>query len=59
MLLSKVKKGEVFRYKPNGPVWVREEYDRSTRKYLVTKWEDACHTSLKSGTTEVLVGFTF
>ena len=57
--LSKVKKGEVFRYKPNGPVWVREDYDRTTKKYIVTKWDDTCHYSHKAGTTEVLVGFIF
>lgn len=57
--LSKIKKGEVFRYKPNGPVWVREEYDRSSKKYVVSKWDDTCHTSLKAGTTEVYIGFIF
>ena len=57
--LFKVKKGEVFRYKANGPVWVREEYDRSAKKYVVSKFDDTCHTSLKAGATEVLVGFIF
>ena len=59
MLLSKVKKGEPIRFKPNGPVWVREEYDRSSKKYVVSKFDDICHTSLKAGATEVLVGFIF
>jgi hypothetical protein len=57
--LSKVKKGEPIRFKPNGPVWVRGEYDRSTRTYSIVKFDDINHESHKAGTTEVYVGFLF
>ena len=59
MLLSKVKKGEPIRFKPNGPVWVRGEYDRSSRTYSVVKFDDINRESFRKGTTEVLVGFIF
>ena len=57
--LFKVKKGEVFRHKPNGPVWVRGEYDRYAKMYVVSKFDDTCRTALMAGATEVLVGFIF
>ena len=57
--LSKVKKGEPIRFKPNGPVWVRGEYDRSSRTYSVVKFDDVNRESFRKGTTEVLVGFIF
>jgi len=57
--LSKVKKGEPIRFKPNGPVWVRGEYDRSSRTYSVVKFDDINRESFRKGTTEVLVGFIF
>lgn len=59
MPLSKVKKGTPLRFKPNGPVWVRGEYDRSTRTYSVVKFDDMNRESFRKGTTEVLVGFIF
>lgn len=57
--LSKVKKDTPFRYKPNGPVWVRGYYDRSTRTYSVVKFMDANQQSFRKGSTEVFVGFIF
>jgi hypothetical protein len=57
--LFKVKKGTAVRFKPNGPVWVRGEYDRSTRTYSVVKFDDINRESFKKGTTEVFVGFIF
>ena len=57
--LSKVKKGTPVRLKPNGPVWVRGEYDRSSRTYSVVKFDDINRESFRKGTTEVLVGFIF
>lgn len=31
--LKKVARGKIFRFRGNGPEWVRGEYDRSARKY--------------------------
>jgi hypothetical protein len=59
MLLSKVKKGEPIRFKPNGPVWVRGEYDRSSKTYSIVKFDDINRESFRKGTVEVLVGFIF
>ena len=57
--LFKVKKGEPIRFKPNGPVWVRGEYDRSSRTYSVVKFDDINRESFRKGATEVLVNFIF
>ena len=59
MLLSKVRVGEPIRFKTNGPVWVRGEYDRSSKTYSVIKFDDMDRESFRKGTTEVLTGFTF
>ena len=40
--LRKLGRGDLFRLAGNddAPVWVRDEYDRSERKYLCYKWDD-------------------
>ena len=54
-MLKDLKNGDLFRLKPDGPVWMRDEYDRSTKKYCVHKWDDVNHWSLKKGTIKVYV----
>ena len=54
-MLKEVKLGDLFRLKPDGPIWIRDEYDRSTKKYGVHKWDDVNHWSLKKGTVKVWV----
>lgn len=43
--LRKLGRGDLFRLAGNddAPVWVRDEYDRSERKYLCYKWDDVNH----------------
>lgn len=43
--LRKLGRGDLFRLACNedAPVWVRDEYDRSERKYLCFKWDDVNH----------------
>ena len=43
--LRKLGRGDLFRIAGNddAPVWVRDEYDRSERKYLCYKWDDVNH----------------
>lgn len=43
--LRKLGRGDLFRLAGNddSPVWVRDEYDRSERKYLCYKWDDVNH----------------
>ena len=45
--LRKLGSGDLFRLAGNddAPVWVRDEYDRSERKYLCYKWDDVNHWS--------------
>ena len=43
--MQKIGRGDLFRLAGNddAPVWVRDEYDRSERKYLCYKWDDVNH----------------
>ena len=43
--LRKLDRGDLYRLAGNddAPVWVRDEYDRSERKYLCYKWDDVNH----------------
>lgn len=43
--LRKLGRGDLFRLAGNddAPVWVRDEYDRSERKYICYKWDDVNH----------------
>ena len=43
--LRKLVRRGLFRLAGNddAPVWVRDEYDRSERKYLCYKWDDVNH----------------
>lgn len=45
--LRKLGRGGLFRLAGNddAPVWVRDEYDMSERKYLCYKWDDVNHWS--------------
>lgn len=57
--LSSAPKGEYIRFKINGTVWARGEYDRSVKKYSACKVDDCNHESFKRGNTLVLVGFSY
>ena len=63
-LLKDIKVGEYFTLKAieeptENQVWVKDSFDRSTKKYDVYKFADVNHFSQKKGTTKVYVGFTF
>lgn len=57
--VNELKNGDFFTLVENGPVWVRDEYDRSERKYLVHKFGDVNHWSYLKGGREVFVDFEF
>jgi hypothetical protein len=59
--LRQIKLGEFFKLhdSKDASVWVRDEYDRTCKRYLVHKFDDVNHFSAKKGTLEVFVGFTF
>lgn len=57
--LRDCKKGEFIRRNIGGPVWVRGEYDRSTKTFCVYKFDDVNHcANWKSGRL-VFVDFSF
>ena len=62
--LKDIKLGEYFVFidkngKPRQTVWVRDNYDRSTKKYEVFKFYDICDSKLVSGTRKVTQSFIF
>ena len=64
MTIKELKKGDWFTLKPiNEPkasqVWVRGEYDRSTKRYSVTNWADTNRERFLKGSAEAFTEFTF
>lgn len=62
--LKDLKKGDYFTLKPieepsSSLVYVRGDYDRSTRKYEVYKFDDICNCRMKKGDLTVYVDFIF
>lgn len=39
--IKDLKRGELFKLRPNGRVYVRDEYNRSTRKYEYHDYDNA------------------
>lgn len=64
MKLKELKNGEMFTLKPieypkESQVYIREEYDRSTKKYICIKWSDVNAERLLKGDKEVYTEFYF
>lgn len=70
VLLKQVKKGEFFaltndvKYNEDGEVlskyvYVRDAYDRESKKYEVYKFDDICNYRLMKGTRIVYIDFVF
>ena len=62
--LKNLKKGEYFTKKeiefPNEKqVWVKDDYDRATKKYICYCWGDVNKSCLIDGEKIVFVNFTF
>lgn len=56
--LSKVKKGEFVKRKPNSQtVYSRGDYERSIKKYSLIDEEDICREIFLKGSTIVYIGF--
>ena len=63
-LLKDVKKGEFFTKKPieeqkETQVFIRGDYDKSEKKYEISRFSDFCNTAFLKGTAKVYTGFTF
>ncbi len=64
MTIKELKKGEYFTRKAiaeptEKQVWIRGEYDRSTRCYECTCFADVCYTLYLKGSTKVFTDFVF
>lgn len=70
VLLKQVKKGEFFtltdkvKYNEDGEVlskyvYVRDAYDRESKKYEVYKFDDVCNYRYMNGTRIVYIDFVF
>lgn len=66
MKLKELKRGEFFVRKPmNGQeakasqVYIKQDYDRSTKKYWCQKWDDISRVIELKGDAEVYQDFTF
>ena len=59
--LRKVKQGEFFRLTESetAPVWIRDDYNRSSKKYEAYKYDNVNYWSEFRGTRLVYVDFTF
>lgn len=62
--LKAIKKGTYFTFKPvedpsENIVYVKDDYDRESRKYGYYKWSDTNNWHEKKGDTVVYTGFTF
>ena len=62
--IKDLKSGEYFTINPveypkESVVWVRGNYERSSKKYSVHKWSDICHESFMKGDRMVYVDFIF
>lgn len=59
-----LKSGDFFTLKPHeypteAQVWIRDEYDRSEKKFCCYKWNDVCHTNTFNGDKLVWTDFIF
>lgn len=64
MILKELKKGDFFTKKniaepKDSQVWIRGEYDKFSKKYVITRFNDFCDTQLMRGDKEVFVDFCF
>lgn len=62
--IKNLKRGEYFTLRPiaepkENQVYIREEYNRSTKKYICGKFIDISYSRLFKGDTEVYTDFTF
>ena len=58
-ILKNVKRGDFFRLHENGKVYVRDEYDRSFKKYSYYDFDDINNWHLAKGTRKVIINFEF
>lgn len=65
--IKELKKGDFFRLKEfredevvnSSSVWIRGDYERSSKKYSCSKFDDFCHENFFRGDKVVYVDFEF
>ena len=57
--LKDVKKGDFFMFHESGRVYVRGDYDRGSKTYSYSPFDDWNRECFAKGTRKVLIGFTF
>ena len=57
--LAQLPKGEFIRLGNSQTVYVKGDYDRTSRKYELTRFDDISRTTFKRGDTFVTAGFSF
>lgn len=62
--LRQLKRGDYFTKKhydfpTESQVWVRDDYDRTSKKYYIYNYADVNKSTLMSGDKEVFTDFTF
>ena len=63
-VIERPEKGEFFTKKPieepkETQVFIRGDYDKSEKKYEITRFSDFCNTAYLKGTAKGYTGFTF
>lgn len=64
MTIKDLKKGEYFTLKPiseptEKQVFIRDEYDRTDKKYIAIRFDDICVSRYLKPSTVVYTDFTF
>ena len=64
MKLKDLKSGDMFTKRniaepKEHQVWIKQAYDRSTKKYEIMRFDDICDVQLMDGNKEIFVDFTF
>jgi len=57
--IRQLKLGEFFKFSPNGRVFVRGEYDRSSRTFAYYPFDDVNNEHFARGERQVITDFEF
>ena len=57
--IKQLKKGDYFKLRENGRVYVRGDYNRSIKKYEYYDYDDICNFHVCKGTKIVITDFEF
>lgn len=55
VLLKDVKRGDYFSLRPDGPLYVRNHYDRVSKRYSISPYEDVNRELFRKGSSIVYI----